>query len=166
MALFSPGTSLKVCHEVLFCSEFKDFRVVVDQTQFNNFCGREREETWGKGSSVDTSTVGSHIQTSDFFARLYPATGADLFKKRCAQCHTVQAVGPNLHGVFDRKSGQAANFFYTEANKNHGVVWSEQTMFEYLENSKKYIPGTKMAFNGFKKESERNDVITYLKNNC
>ncbi|KAF9996822.1 iso-1-cytochrome c [Modicella reniformis] len=94
------------------------------------------------------------------------AAGADLFKKRCAQCHTIEAVGPNLHGVFGRKSGQAANFSYTKANKNHGVVWSEQTMFEYLENPKKYIPGTKLAFDGFKKESERNDVITYLKEEC
>jgi len=43
------------------------------------------------------------------------------------------------------------------------VVWTEETLFDYLENPKKYIPGTKMAFAGFKKEKDRNDTIAYLK---
>jgi cytochrome c len=47
-----------------------------------------------------------------------------------------------------------------------GIVWGEQTLFDYLENPKKYIPKTKMAFAGFKKEDERNDVIAYLKKAC
>ncbi len=72
-------------------------------------------------------------------------------------------MGPNLYGLFGRKTGSLEDFSYTAANKAKGIIWGEETLFEYLENPKKYIPGTKMAFAGLKKPQERADVIAFLK---
>ena len=64
-------------------------------------------------------------------------------------------MGPNLFGLFGRKTGAVEGYLYTSANKDKGITWEEDTLFEYLENPKKYIPGTKMAFAGLKKPQER-----------
>jgi cytochrome c len=62
--------------------------------------------------------------------------GANLFKTRCAQCHTLKEgegnkIGPNLFGLFGRTSGQVEGFAYTDANKAKGVEWNNDTLVSY-----------------------------------
>lgn len=52
--------------------------------------------------------------------------------------------GPNLGGLFGRVSGNAEGFSYSKANKEKAVEWSESTLYDYLLNPKKYIPGVSL----------------------
>merc|ERR1712194_90079 len=91
-----------------------------------------------------------------------PPTRTTETPQRAPSSSRPNKQGPNLYGVIGRQSGQVAGFKYTKANKESGVMWENQQMFDYLENPKKYIKGTNMAFPGFKKPKDRSDVVAYL----
>lgn len=106
--------------------------------------------------------LGSHAALADGDA----AAGEKVFRK-CKACHALEAgknkVGPSLHGVFGRTAGTEEGFKYSDAMKESGIVWSEETLDVYLTKPKDMVPGTRMAFPGLKKEQDRADVIAYLK---
>ena len=93
------------------------------------------------------------------------AAGQTIFN-RCKICHSVDAgknmVGPSLHGLFGRKAGTADNFAYSEAMKNSGIVWDDDTLTKYLHDPKAFVPGDKMAFPGIKDDSQLGDLLAYL----
>ncbi len=86
---------------------------------------------------------------------------------QCATCHSpdagVNRVGPSLHGIIGRESGTVPGFRYSAANQSSDIVWTEQELFNYLENPRARIPGTTMAFVGLRNAQQRADVIAYLK---
>ena len=85
----------------------------------------------------------------------------------CAFCHSLNQgeirVGPSLAGLFGRKAGSVKGFRYTKALKASAVVWDEQSLNAWLANPRKFIPGNRMQFRGFKSPEVRANVIVFLK---
>ena len=88
--------------------------------------------------------------------------------RKCAPCHSVgedaaNKVGPVLNGIDGRKAGSVEGFSYSDANKNSGITWSEETFNEYIRDPRAKVPGTKMVFAGIKNNKEVTDLWGYLK---
>ena len=115
-------------------------------------------------ATAPAAAPGATLQFASFTGDA--AAGQRTFAQ-CRTCHAIEAgvnrVGPSLHGVVGRHSGIIEGYNYSTANKNSGKVWDEETLFEYLENPRAYIPGTKMSFVGLKNPQDRANVIAYLK---
>ncbi len=112
----------------------------------------------GGGEAVVDVDVAGLVAAADV------AKGETIFKK-CAACHKVDGsngVGPHLNGVVDRPVGSVGDFSYSDAMKAHGGEWTPDTIFTFLANPKKVVPGTKMSFAGLAKADDRADVIAYL----
>ena len=93
------------------------------------------------------------------------AAGETVFAA-CRTCHLVEegknGVGPSLHAIVGREAGSIEGFNYSDANANSGITWTPEVLYEYLEDPRGYLPGTKMAFPGLKDPQDRADVIAYL----
>jgi cytochrome c len=95
------------------------------------------------------------------------AAGEQVFKK-CKVCHQIgenakNFVGPVLNGVVGRHAGSYPGYNYSEANKNSGLTWDEETLKAYLKNPQARVPGTKMVFPGLSSDTDIANVIAYLK---
>ena len=94
-----------------------------------------------------------------------PAAGQRVFVQ-CQTCHAIEPganrLGPTLHGVVGRHSGSISGFNYSQANRSAGITWTPEKLFQYLENPRRVVPGTSMAFAGIGDPQRRADLIAYL----
>jgi cytochrome c len=96
------------------------------------------------------------------------AAGQAVFKRLCFPCHDAgpgakTKLGPPLNGLDGRQAGTIPGFNYSEANKNSGIKWSDETFAEYIKNPMQRMPGTRMAFAGVRDEKDIANLWAYLK---
>lgn len=89
--------------------------------------------------------------------------------KQCQACHTFEKggpnrVGPNLYDIVGHERGEGRNGFnFSSAMKSKGGKWTYDELNKFLANPRGYIPGTNMTFAGLSRDSQRADVIAYLR---
>ena len=119
-------------------------------------------------SSVETAVV-EKIDIAALMAMGDIAVGKKVFKK-CAACHSIikggkNNIGPALWNVVGRKTGAVTDYKYSKALASFDKEWTLEELNGYLIKPAKWIKGTKMAFAGLRKETDRASVIKYLNQN-
>ena len=97
-------------------------------------------------------------------------TAGEAVFKKCGSCHAVgedakTKVGPVLNDVFGRTAGTLEGFKFSPAMVEageEGLVWTPETMAEFLAKPRDYVEGTRMAYPGLPDPEDITNVIAYL----
>lgn len=119
------------------------------------------------GSNGTTETILEKNFDIPELMKLADVTRGQTIAKKCASCHTFgkgepNRVGPNLYGIVGNKIAHMPGFNYSQAVKDHGGNWDKDSLFHWINNPKKFIPGNRMAFVGVSKDSDIADLVAYL----
>lgn len=88
--------------------------------------------------------------------------------RKCVTCHNLEKggsndQGPALWGIIGSQRATVSGFDYTEAMTTLGGEWTLDSIYEYLVNPRKYVPGTNMSFAGIRKDEPRANLVAYLR---
>ena len=86
---------------------------------------------------------------------------------QCKVCHSVDPgaanlTGPNLYGVVGRPAASREGFAYSKVIRESGIVWSEETLNEFLAKPLEYLPNNRMAFGGVTNADDRQAIVCLL----
>lgn len=107
------------------------------------------------------------LNTHSAFAAGDAEAGGKLFAKTCGGCHSIGegargGFGPELNGIIGRPAGTTADYQYSDAMKNSGVVWTRDKLAAYIEAPKKVVSGTRMIFWGISDQEKMENILAYL----
>lgn len=116
-----------------------------------------------KGAAIVVLLAGAALSSP---AMAQSATGEALYKQRCMMCHTHtpdgrNGVGPGLYGVTGRAAASTPGFSYSPALKASKLVWTPQTLDQFLAAPGKMVPGTRMVI-AVPDAKQRKDIVEYL----
>ena len=95
--------------------------------------------------------------------------GERQFARKCSICHALtpgpsRKAGPTLHGLFGRRAGTVEGYAYSDTLDGTGIVWNEETVNALFDlGPDHYIPGSKMPMQVISADTDRADLISYLK---
>lgn len=106
------------------------------------------------------------ISVAALMAEADASAGEGQFRA-CKACHNIAEgagakQGPNLWGIVGRDIASADGFSYSAALSEKDGAWDWDAMNAFLLNPKGWAPGTKMAYNGIKKDGNRANLMAWL----
>jgi len=116
----------------------------------------------GDAAAEGAADLGATLAAAD------PAAGEKVAKK-CKACHTLteggaNKVGPHLWDVVGRPIAGVEDFSYSSAlGDMSGETWRFANLDGFLTSPRGWAKGTKMSFAGISKESDRANLLAYLR---
>src|SRR5690606_35925364 len=109
-----------------------------------------------------------------------PIRGKAVFADRCLRCHTYPSdfaltaddlaadagsrgkEGTPLAGLIRRKAGTLPDYFYSDAMLAADVVWTAETLRDFIQSPRTFIRYNRMGFSGVQDEGDVDDLVAYL----
>lgn len=90
--------------------------------------------------------------------------------RRCTACHGIgegaaNRMGPQLNGIMGEPAATRDGYSYSQTLmqlRDAGLVWTPETLGQFLSDPRGFAPGNKMAFAGVKDEADLASIIVYL----
>jgi cytochrome c len=90
--------------------------------------------------------------------------------QRCIGCHEgslgATKKAPTLRGVVGRPVASVDGFEYSDALKDFaatGAVWDEPTLDKFLQDTNGFVKGMRMSITPISQETDRANLIAFLK---